>query len=114
MNFEKPSQENYKDNEPEVENIDEYEREKIERTLADAEHLVEVIKNYLEMIKFCDEKGIKAENRTSLDMIRGPKGVAGPDSDMSKLRDMFMSGQVELKKNIHIRDKKELEERLIK
>ena len=41
---------------PKVENIDQYEREKIETTLKDAKHLVAVIENYLKTVAYCDEK----------------------------------------------------------
>lgn len=49
-----------------VENVDKYEKEKIESTLKDAKRLVAVMENYLEMVKFCDEQGIKIKNRTNL------------------------------------------------
>jgi hypothetical protein len=81
---------------PKVENINEYEREKIEATLRDAEHLVEVIKNYLEMIKFCDEHGIVIERRTSFAKLRSPGAPAGPDSDLVEIARMFESGQTEI------------------
>jgi hypothetical protein len=42
-------------------NIDSYEREKIESTLVDAKHLVEVIENYIAMVKYCDDNGIKSK-----------------------------------------------------
>ena len=79
-----------------IENIDEYEKEKIERTLKDAEHLVAVIKNYLEMVKFCDEQGIHIKKRKSFDRLRYPNGPAGPDSDLGKIARMFEGGQIEI------------------
>ena len=85
---------------PKVENIDQYEKEKIETTLKDAEHLVAVIKNYLEMVKFCDEQGIDIKGRTSLEKLRYPEAPAGPDSDLGKIARMFESGQTEIARNL--------------
>ncbi len=85
---------------PNVENIDRYEREKIEYTLKDAEHLVTVIKNYLEMVKFCDEQSIDIKGRSSLEKLRYPDAPAGPDSDLGKIATMFESGQMEIAKNL--------------
>ena len=85
---------------PKVENIDQYEREKIETTLKDAEHLVAVIKNYLEMVKFCDEQGIDIKGRSSLEKLRYPDAPAGPDSDVGKIARMFESGQAEIARNL--------------
>jgi len=83
-----------------VENLDEYEREKIETTLKQAEHLTEVIRNYLEMIDYCDGQGIQIRGRTKLDNIRYPNAPAGPDSDLGKLASMFESGQNEIARNL--------------
>ena len=85
---------------PKVENIGRYEKEKIENTLKDAKHLVAVIENYLEMVKFCDEQGINIRGRTSLEKLRYPDAPAGPDSDLGKIAIMFESGQAELAKNL--------------
>jgi len=85
---------------PEVKNIDEYEREKIENTLGDAEQLVSIIKNYLKMAEFADEKGISLKGRTSLEKLRYPGGPAGPDSDLKKIASMFESGQKEITRNL--------------
>lgn len=95
-----------------VENLEANEKEKIERTLKDAEHLVKIIKNYLEMIKFCDEKKIKPSYRFTFDNLRRPNNPAGPDSDLSKLTSMFEQGCVQLARNIHVDDKDDLEKRL--
>ena len=83
-----------------VENIDVYEREKIERTLVDARRLVAVMENYLEMVKFCDEKGIVVKGRTMFDQLRFPDGPAGPDGDLGKIEAMFQSGQKEIARNL--------------
>lgn len=83
-----------------IENISEYEREKIERTLNDAKRIVAVIENYLEMIKFCDEQGIDVIGRTSLNDLRRPNGPAGPNSDLGKIARIFESGQTEIAKNL--------------
>ena len=85
---------------PNSEIIDQYEREKIEQTLRDAKHLVAVIENYLKMIKFCEEQGIKIEGRTSLEKLRYPGEPAGPDNDLTKLLSMFESAQDEITKNL--------------
>jgi len=82
------------------ENVDKYEKEKIENTLKDAKHLVAVIENYLEMVKYCDEQGIDIKGRTSLEKLRYPNGPAGPDSDLGKLSQVFESGQSEISKNL--------------
>ena len=100
--------------ESEVENIDEYEREKIERTLEDAEHLVVVIRNYLEMVGYCDENGIEINGRTSLDSLRYPGAPAGPESDLGKISSMFESGQKEIARNLTQEQGDEIYEKRIK
>lgn len=85
---------------PKIENLDEYEKEKIEMVLKDAEHLVAVIKNYLEMVKYCDENGIKIKGRTNLEKLRYEGQPAGPGSDLYKIAQKFESGQLEIAKNL--------------
>jgi len=83
-----------------VENLDEYEKEKIELVLKDAQHLVEVIRNYLEMIKYCDENGIKIQARTNLEKLRYEGQPAGPESDLGKIARKFENGQYEIARNL--------------
>lgn len=83
-----------------VENVDKYEKEKIESTLKDAKRLVTIMENYLEMVKFCDEQGIKIKNRTKLDNIRYEGAPAGPGSDLGKIESLFQSGQKEIGSNL--------------
>lgn len=119
MNFEQPPKAESEESAPtpetsKVENIDSYEMQKIKNALANAEHLVAVIQNYIKMAEFCDEKGIKAKGRTSLEKIGYEGGANGPDSDLLKLARMFESGQHELAGNINVSDKEELEKRFVK
>jgi hypothetical protein len=96
---------------PKVENIDQYEREKIETTLKDAKHLVAVIENYLKTVAYCDEKGIELPNRKSLDAIRRPGELADPVGALTKLSILFESGMSDMAKNINVSHKDELEKR---
>lgn len=78
-------------------NVGEYEREKIENTLKDARHLVAVIENYLEMVKFCDENEIYIEKRTDLGHLRAPNGIA---DQLQKISIIFEKGQYEIRDSI--------------
>ena len=79
-----------------VENIRQKEKEKIERTLADARHLVEVGENYLKMIRKCNEKDLRLKRDITFEAIRGPGKPAGPDSDLGKISSMFEMAQAEV------------------
>jgi hypothetical protein len=81
-------------------NLDSYEREKIEATLASVKHLAGVMENYLSMVKYCDENGISIEWRTLLDDIRRPWSPAGPDNDLLKLSILFEQWQHEIARNL--------------
>lgn len=97
---------------PPVENIDQYEKEKIEVTLGEAKHLVAVIENYLETAAYCDEKGIKLPNRKSLAGIRRSGELADPVGPLTQLSILFESGTSDMAKNINISHRDELESRM--
>jgi len=94
-----------------IENIDEYEREKIERTIADLKQTTAIIDNYLKMMDFADTHHIKIDKRTLMDKIRYQDGPAGPDNDMIKLQGLFAKGQAEIAHSIpreHVEELKKL------
>ena len=64
-----------------VENIGEYETQKIEVCLSDAERLVSVIRAYLERIKYADAQGILLKNRLDLSKLRFPGALFEPNRD---------------------------------
>ena len=82
--------------------------------MRELELLKGTMENYLEMIRFCQEKDIIVEGRSSLDYIRDPNRPAGPDSDIQKLLHLFQRGQNELVHNIDVKYQKELEQRMKK
>lgn len=92
-----------------IENMTVYEREKIEATLKDARHLVEVIENYLKTVDYCDEKGIELTERPPLEAIRRPGQLADPNEALRQLSVMFESGMTEMAKSIDVSHKPSLE-----
>ena len=101
-----------------VKNIDSYEREKIETTVKELHLLAGTLKNAVIMLDFAAEKGIKIPERTSLDSIRHPNGIAGPEGNLGKgiteLLSMAQGLQVEAAAHIPGEFKSELEKRYIK
>jgi hypothetical protein len=98
-----------------LKNIDTREREKLERTAADAERLAGLIRNYLRAVDFCTEKGIPVTRRTDLSNIRLPDQLADPsDGGIAKLSAMFESGQTEIIGHIPHELKAEIESRMEK
>ena len=91
-----------------VENIGDYEREKIERTLADARHLVAVMENYLTTMQFCDEKGILVEERERHQGLRQPGALGDPAGVLRDLAIKFEQGMADAAKYIHVSQKDEL------
>jgi hypothetical protein len=81
-------------------NIDEYEREKLERTLKDIELTLALGKNYLAMVESADRQGIRLERETHFDRLRMPNELMGPGGKLyegiMELQGMFMSGQTEI------------------
>ena len=108
--------------EKKVENMDKYEREKIESTVNDLEFTANVLKNVLICADFCDEKRIDLKRGKRPDfstiMTYPGKSVAGPDSDfykgISQLSGLFQKAQVDMARNIHFSHKNELENRIPK
>ena len=92
-------------------NMDEYEKAKVERTLADVELLAGMIRNFLTMIAFCDEKGIEVRNRQLLDWIRRKDAPCGPGSDILKLQSIFEQAQVETIANINVSFREDLKKK---
>ena len=74
------------------ENMDEYEIEKITRTLKDTEHLALVITAYLEELAKADKHNVMIRDRENLGWIRGPEAPAGPKNDIWTLSRMFEKG----------------------
>lgn len=98
-----------------VENMNSYEREKIEKTLGTAEHLVKVIKNYLIMVDYCNEKGIKLQHRKTLETIRQPGELADPMGPFGKLEVEFENGMNDIARDVNgSLHEAELEKRYIK
>ena len=103
-----------RDQTPRVENMEHYEREKIERTLTGARHLVAVIENYLKTVDYCDEHGVALPNRKKLEAIRRPGELADPMGSLTELAVVFESGMNDMSKNINVSHKGELEKRYSK
>jgi len=99
-----------------VENLDEYEREKIERTLLGAEHLVAVMKNYLEMVKYADENGIRLAHKPNLSGIRYPNAIFDPirKDGLTSMAGVFEHAMTEIAKDIHFTHKSAIEKRMYK
>ena len=72
-----------------VENMDEYEREKIATTLKSVEHLAVVIRGFLEQLDECDRRGILLDRKARFGNIRRPGGLAEPDGPILELTRMF-------------------------
>ncbi len=73
---------------PTAENIDEYEREKIERTISDLESAADALRRYVALADQLADNDVKLsmhEGHDCLDNLRYPGGLAGPDSDLWKL-----------------------------
>lgn len=94
---------------PRVENMSDYEREKINATLVDAKHLVAVIENYLKTVDYCDQHGIPLLNRPSLSDLRVPGGKADPVGPLRDLSVAFESGMTAMARNINVSHKPGLE-----
>lgn len=94
-----------------IENMDGYEREKIERTLQGARHLVTVIENYLKTVDYCNENGVELPNRKKLEAIRRPGELADPMGSLTELAIVFESGMNDMSKNINVSHKGKLEKR---
>lgn len=71
-----------------VENIDEYEREKIERTISDLESAADALRRYVALADQLAGQDVNLsmhEGHDCLDNLRYPGGLAGSDSDLWKL-----------------------------
>jgi hypothetical protein len=97
-----------------IENMSQYEREKIETILKEVESLGEIINNYLKTIDYCDENEIYIPDRKSLEKIRAPGGLADPIGPLSQLLRLFKDGMIDMLNNIDFSNKDELEKRWIK
>ena len=83
-----------------IDNLGNYEREKIERTLEDVETLAAVIGNYLDMVTFCDARNIQIQERSSLNDLRHTGQQADPAGAILSLTVTFQHGMEEIARSI--------------
>lgn len=110
----RPSSEEKVDKPVNIGGMDDYQREKVDYTLQDVDSLSNAIKNYTIINDFAREKGITLSRASDeFDRLRRPKGPAGPDSDLKKLRTIFDRARIEAFKEIPAAHQAELEQRFI-
>ena len=68
-----------------LENLSSYEREKLETTKSQLQRVADMIDLAVKMLDYCQKKDISIINRPSLNNLRQPDGLAGPESDISEL-----------------------------
>ena len=66
-------------------NLGGYEREKLEETKKQLQRIADMIDLIIKTLEYCEDKGIFITNRPDVHDLRYPKGLAGPESDISKL-----------------------------
>lgn len=76
-----------------VTNVDEYEREKITRTVTDLEMTADALRRYLAYADELSTKGIRIpfDEKLKLESLRAPGQPAGPDTDVLKIQVLAQS-----------------------
>ena len=75
-----------------INNMDPYEREKIESLLSDARELVVTIENYLAAVDHCSEKGIRLDDREIMEV----SDLSKSREDIRKATTPFTNGGVKI------------------
>ncbi|MBM3256261.1 MAG: hypothetical protein FJZ04_02225 [Candidatus Moranbacteria bacterium] len=87
-----------------IENLSGYSKEKIPKTLNQLKHLVEVMENFLTMLRFCEKLGIRTPELTKMSekfsSLRYLGGLAGPNSGLVDLEVVFENGQAAIARSL--------------
>jgi len=92
--------------------LDSYEREKLETTKLQLQRMVDLIDITVKMLDFCKDKDIKIEERVNFDNLRAKDGLAGPESDISKLAAKVENAQLSILEYMNEDQVKEMEKEL--
>lgn len=95
-----------------LKNLESYEREKLETTKSQLQRVADMIDLAIKMLDHCEQKDIDITTRPTLNDLRQPNGLAGPESDISKLEVKLEKAQLSILKTMTEEEIKEMEKDL--
>ena len=93
-------------------NLGNYEREKLETTKGQLERIADTIELTIKMLEYCESQDIFICNRPDLHDLRAKNGLAGPESDISKLETKLEEVQLAILKGMEEEQIKDMEKAL--
>ena len=93
-------------------NLGSYEKEKLESTKKQLQRIADMIDLVIKTLEYCEDRGVFISNRPNLHDLRYPKGLAGPESDISKLESKLEKVQLTILKGMEEEQIKDMEKAL--
>ena len=93
-------------------NLGSYEKEKLESTKKQLQRIADMIDLVIKTLEYCEDRGVFISNRPNLHDLRYPKGLAGPESDISKLESKLEKVQLTILKGMEEEQIKDMEKEL--